>query len=121
MTKKAQRHVKFFVEDIIESIERAEFILQQTTEKDFMHDWQKQDIVIRRLSIIGEAAKHIPAEIRHKFPQIAFRQMAALRDVVIHDYFGLHYQIIWNIVTIELPPSKPFLRELITYLETKEK
>jgi uncharacterized protein with HEPN domain len=68
MTKKAKRHVKFFVEDILESIERIETIVSQTTEVEFENDWQKQDIILRRLLIIGEAAKHISAELRNKFP-----------------------------------------------------
>jgi uncharacterized protein with HEPN domain len=74
-----------------------------------------QDAVIRNLEIIGEATKRISTDLRHQNPDIAWREMAGMRDVLIHDYFGVDLKIVWNVVEYELPKIKikinPLLRE----------
>jgi len=65
-----------------------------------------QDAVIRNLEIIGEATKRISKNLRSQNPNIPWREMAGLRDVLIHDYFGIDVKIVWNVVEQELPRLK---------------
>ncbi|MEZ4900556.1 MAG: DUF86 domain-containing protein [Spirosomataceae bacterium] len=119
MKNKSERDVILFVEDIIESIERIELIVSQTNESAFLDSWQQQDILARRIEIIGEATKNIPDELRKMFPEIPFKDMAGMREVIVHYYFGLSYEIMWNVATTKLPPLKDPLLQVIAYLETK--
>lgn len=61
------------------------------------------DAVLRNLEVIGEACKHVPEDIKERHPEVAWRGMAGLRDVIIHRYFGLHLETLWDIVDREIP------------------
>jgi uncharacterized protein with HEPN domain len=62
-----------------------------------------RDAVLRNLEIIGEAAKHIPTEIRDKAPKLEWRRVTGLRDIVAHAYFGIDNAILWDIVSVKVP------------------
>ena len=68
-----------------------------------MADEKTFDAVMRDLEIIGEAAKHIPPEVRAQHPEIDWQKIAGLRDIVVHEYFGLDVEIIWDVITREVP------------------
>jgi uncharacterized protein with HEPN domain len=67
------------------------------------------DAVIRNLEIIGEASKYIPDGVREDNPEIPWKRMVGLRNIVIHGYFGVDTEIIWRIITANLPDVKPFI------------
>jgi uncharacterized protein with HEPN domain len=71
------------------------------------------DAVIRNLEIIGEASKNVPDEIKSKYPDIPWRKMTALRNLLIHEYFGVDESIIWEIVSKNLPESRPYIVKAI--------
>ncbi|MFB6276395.1 MAG: DUF86 domain-containing protein [Halothece sp.] len=73
------------------------------TEQTFWEDSKTQDAVIRNLEIIGEATKNLTNEVRERYPEIPWKSMAALRDRLIHNYFGVNLDIVWQIVVQELP------------------
>jgi uncharacterized protein with HEPN domain len=81
--------------------------------KEFFYDYKTFDAVMRNLEIIGEAIKHIPLEIREKYKEIEWRKITGLRDIVIHEYFGIDEDIIWDVVENKVPELKKQLEALI--------
>ena len=117
MTEK--REVKVFLYDIYESIQRIEEYISSITEKEFEDNTEKQDAVIRRLEIIGEAAKNVPPELRQKYAEVPWRKMTGMRDVVIHEYFGISANAVWQTATTDLLKLKPQIEEIIKQLNYK--
>lgn len=101
-----------YLKHIIESIDKIE---QYTSsgQNAFMNSPIIQDAVIRNLEIIGEATKNVSAKFRQENPQIPWKQMAAMRDVLIHDYMGVDLKIVWNVVIRELPHVRDALNRII--------
>ena len=80
------------LEDIKEAIKRIEIYTQKIEYKEFLKDTKTQDAVVRNLEIIGEAVKNISKELKKKFFQIPWKELAGLRDRLIHKYFGVNYE-----------------------------
>lgn len=86
---------------------------QNLDEHDFYNSEEKQDAVIRRLEIIGEAAKKISQQTRDAHPNIPWKEMSGMRDVLIHEYFGVSPSIVWNVIRNELNHLLPTLKEVL--------
>lgn len=100
------RDLGLFIDDIIESVDKIERYLASMSEDEFYSDSEKQDAVLRRMEIIGEATKNIPVEFRDKYPDVPWQKMAGLRDIIIHQYFGVTLGLIWRVAHVELPTMK---------------
>ena len=100
------RDVRVYFQDILESIDAIERYTAGMDWDAFAANGQAQDAVIRRLEIIGEAVKGIPEEYRSKAPDIPWRNIAGMRDVLIHEYFGVSMKRVWRVVTEDLPVLK---------------
>jgi uncharacterized protein with HEPN domain len=109
-----KRDFKVYVQDILEAIRRIDEYLEGLTFEEFAKDNKTVDAIIRNFAIIGEATKHIPTDIKRKHREISWKRMAGMRDKLIHEYFGVDLQILWDTSKIDLPTSKPLLEQLLT-------
>ena len=108
---KDERNYEVFIHDILES---SQLILEYTQNYDFTKfstDKKTIDAVIRNFEIIGEAAKKIPENIREKYPDLHWKGMAGMRDKLIHEYFGINLEIIWETIEKEIPNMIRILSE----------
>ncbi len=107
---------KFFLMNIRDSIQFIEEDTKGLTFEDFKKSRKEQDSVLMRLAVIGEAAKEMPSEIKTKSSHIPWTSMANLRDVIVHNYFGVKLEEIWKTVKEELPVVKKQINKLLNEL-----
>jgi len=79
----------------------------------FQRDNKTCDAVVRCIEVIGEATKNVPDEIRSKYPSIPWRDMAGMRDKIIHGYFTVDFEEVWLVVKEEIPRLKPLIKEVL--------
>jgi len=106
------RSAELFIRDILEYMERSEEHLKELSFEEFLHDNKTCDAIIRCIEVIGEATKNVPASIRDKYPSIPWRNMAGMRDKIIHGYFVVDFEEVWLVVKEEVPKFRtPYLQE----------
>ena len=108
-----QKDPNIFLTHILESIEWIEKETKNLSKSKFTQDVPSQDIVIRRLEIIGEATKNLPGDFKKKYPDIPWKKIAGLRDKLIHGYFGIDLNLVWSIVQNDIPPFKEQIRKFL--------
>ena len=96
-----------FVTHIIDSIQLIESYMEGRTEADLMESTGLQDKIIRRIQVIGEAVKNLPDDLKRNHPEVPWRDITGMRDIVIHQYFGIDLEFVWNVVTRDIPDLKP--------------
>lgn len=101
------------ITDILEAIARIELYVLDLSFEEFERDTRTFDAVLRNLTIIGEASRHIPNEIQSRYPDVPWREMQAMRNLVVHEYHGVSTHIIWKTAKDNLPPLHDLLNAII--------
>lgn len=108
----SKRGIKLYVEDITNSLKKIEEYTKNLTFDQFNIDTKTVDAVIRNLTVIGEAAKNIPDEIKIKYDDIPWEEIIGMRNKVIHEYFGVDENILWETVKEDLPVFEKQILEI---------
>ncbi|MFH1259930.1 MAG: DUF86 domain-containing protein [Elusimicrobiota bacterium] len=102
-----------FLNDVHEAIKRIETYVEKIDYEKFLLDIKTQDAVVRNLEIIGEAAKNISDELKNKYSLVPWGDLAKVRDKLIHHYFGVNYDIVWDIIKEEFPKIVLLVEEIL--------
>lgn len=98
----SKRTDRAFLSDIVEAIRRIQTYTKGMDFNAFLSDTKTQDAVARNIEIIGEATKRLSEELRAKYPAVPWKNMAGVRDRLIHHYFGISLDVVWEIISVEL-------------------
>ncbi len=107
------RDFRLYLDDILEAIHQIRIYTAGLNEDDFAKDRKTQDAVIRNLEIIGEAAGNLPEQFQKAASEIEWRKIKGLRNILIHEYFGINLPIIWDVVQNKLEPLEIACRSLM--------
>lgn len=114
-----KKDAPIFLRHILESIAKVEEYTKDDTLETFLALSEKQDAVIRRIEIIGEAVRNIPEELKKKYPEVPWSEAIRTRDKIIHGYFGVDLEITWQIVVEDLPKLKKKIQAILLKEERK--
>ncbi|MBK8277275.1 MAG: DUF86 domain-containing protein [Nitrospira sp.] len=97
------RDSRVYLEDIPETTRKITSYTSNLSKSAFLEDEKTFDTVVRNLEVIGEAVKKLPEDLRTQHPSVEWKKIAGLRDILIHEYFGLDSEIVWDIVKNKVP------------------
>ena len=109
-----------YLRHILDEIEYLDSLRHSMTYEDLLHNKTTEHAVTRAREIIGEAAKNVPDTIKKEHPEIPWKYMAGLRDKVIHGYFAINYEIVWDVIQHKLPELEPEIRLLYDAMGTDD-
>jgi len=112
------RNNRLYLKDILTAIESVEVFVKDMDFESFKDDDKTISAVIHKLEIIGEATKNIPDKIRVRYSSIPWKEMAGMRDKLIHFYFGIDYELVWKTIRNRLPEIKPLMAQILEALES---
>jgi uncharacterized protein with HEPN domain len=102
-----------YLHDILDAMEKVQQFVKDISYEKFSKDDKTIFAVVRALEIIGEATKNIPGETRTENPDIPWKDMAGMRDILIHEYFGVDIETVWLTVTKKIPEIKPLIKKIM--------
>lgn len=109
----SKRRNNEILSDILEAIRRIHDYTSGMDYQNFLKDLKTRDAVIRNLEIIGEASKSVPDEFKKQFQEIPWKEMCGVRDKLIHHYFGVNFEIVWSIISEELPEVRKNINNIL--------
>jgi uncharacterized protein with HEPN domain len=111
--KKEDRTYKMYLEDLLLAMNRIGEYTEGLSFPAFKKDYKTVDAVIRNFEIIGEASRNLSSEIKEKYPDVPWAEMYLMRNKISHEYFGIDYEIIWDVATNDLPENKKQIENII--------
>ena len=111
------RDDRLYLKDIFAAMVATQEFIEGIDFETFASDDKTASAVLRKLEIIGEATKNVPEEIRREYPQVPWRQMAGMRDRLIHSYFEVDYLLVWETVKSQIPLLQPVIVQILRHLE----
>ena len=102
-----------YLEDILLAMNRISEYIEGSDFQTFKRDYKTVDAVIRNFEIIGEASRSLPTRIKEKYPKLPWSEMYLLRNKVSHEYFGVDYEIIWDVAINYLPENRVQIEEIL--------
>jgi uncharacterized protein with HEPN domain len=111
--KKKGRTYRLFLEDMLLSMTRVAEYISGLSFIEFKQDYKTVDAVIRNFEVIGEASKNMPKEIKDKYPMVPWEEMYLMRNKISHEYFGIDYEILWDVASNYLPENKSQIEEIL--------
>jgi len=109
----SKRPIDLVLHDICQAIDRIEKYIKSLSLDTFSEDQKTVDAVVRNLEIIGEAANRLPDEFKEKYSEIEWHKVVGLRHRIVHEYFGIDLEIIWQILRKDLPELKDKIKQII--------
>ena len=106
------RDYRLYLDDMLEAIDRVHRYVGDRTFEDLAQDELRIDGVVRNLELLGEAAKHLPHDLRDRHPAVPWRALTGLRDILAHQYFSLNLPILWDLIHNELPQVSSALKAI---------
>lgn len=108
-----RRNYLLYLEDILESATKIQNYVGNLSFEDLLKDRMRVDAIVRNFEIIGEASSKIPREIRDKYPSVEWGRISDFRNVLAHEYFGIKYKIMWDIIKNKLPELEKQIKSII--------
>jgi len=112
-----KRDYRVYLKDILQAFRNARQFIEGLSYEEFIADRKTISAVVRELEIVGEATKQIPISTRKEYPQIPWSDMAGMRDKLIHFYFGVDLEIVWETVKVRIPALEPLVEDVLSDLE----
>lgn len=108
-----RRDWRLRVVDMLDAAEMAMSLAAGLSRAGFLDDRVLVDASIKNITVVGEAATHVPAEVSERWPEIPWRDIRDMRNFIVHEYFGVNPDVLWGTVTEDLPAIVPVLRRML--------
>ncbi len=109
----SERDYVDYLQDIVESIGDIAAFIEGILPEEFKRDKKTVNAVLRSIEVMGEAARHVPEEIREMNPQVPWKKMCGMRDKLIHEYHGVDIDTVWRTINEDIPPLRALIEEII--------